>query len=122
MRGYSIMSDEERQSILSQHKSLYNGYAVGNVPSNLTPLTVANYATDQGGITVSNDGTVSTYKNHKINESKELDEIGLDDLKKGKTYKMKDIEGRERKVKYDDRIDYEMGEPHFKFTDDDENF
>ena len=69
MRGYSIMSDEERQSILQQHSSFYNGYAVGNVPSNLTPLTVYDPAGDKGGITVDNKGDVSTYKNHMVNES-----------------------------------------------------
>lgn len=77
MRGYSIMSDEERESILSQHQTIYNGYAVKNVTSNMTPLTVGDYAMDKGGITVNNNGEVSHYKNHKINESKELDEIGL---------------------------------------------
>ena len=80
MRGYSVMSDEERESILSQHKTLYNGYAVGNIPNNLTPLTVANYATDEGGITVNSNGEVSSYTNHNINESKELDEEYADDM------------------------------------------
>ena len=119
MRGYSVMSDEERESILSQHKTLYNGYAVGNIPNNLTPLTVANYATDEGGITVNSTGEVSSYTNHNINESKELDEIGLEDLKKGGKYKMKDKEGGKKDVKFVDRIDYEDGgEPHFQFGDD----
>jgi len=35
MRGYSIISDEERQAIIKQHESVYDGYAVGNVPSNM---------------------------------------------------------------------------------------
>lgn len=69
MRGYSIMSDEERQSILQQHSSFYNGYAVGNVPSNLTPLTVYDPAGDKQGINVNNRGEVNTYKNHLVNES-----------------------------------------------------
>ena len=69
MRGYSIMSDEERQSILQQHSSFYNGYAVGNVPSNLTPLTVYDPAGDKEGINVNNRGEVNTYKNHLVNES-----------------------------------------------------
>jgi hypothetical protein len=70
MRGYSIMSDEERQNIISQHKSFYNGYAVGNVPSNMTPLTVYDAAQDKGGVNVNNRGEVSQYANHKINEAK----------------------------------------------------
>lgn len=69
MRGYSIMSDEERQSILQQHSSFYNGYAVGNVPSNLTPLTVYDPARDKEGINVNNRGEVNSYKNHLVNES-----------------------------------------------------
>lgn len=70
MRGYSTMTDEERQSILQQHQTLYNGYAVGNVASNMTPLTVADYAQDKGGITVNSRGEVSKYKNFAINEAK----------------------------------------------------
>jgi len=80
MRGYSIMSDEERQSILQQHSSFYNGYAVGNVPSNLTPLTVYDPAGDKGGITVDNKGDVSTYKNHLVNESTISDESVMSEI------------------------------------------
>lgn len=69
MRGYSIISDEERQAIIKQHESVYDGYAVGNVPSNMYPITVADYATDKGGITLNNKGEVTTYKNHLVNES-----------------------------------------------------
>lgn len=71
MRGYSTMTDEERNSILQQHQTLYNGYAVGNVPSNMTPLTVGDYAQDKGGITVNSRGEVSEYKNFAINEARE---------------------------------------------------
>ena len=70
MRGYSTMTDEERQSILQQHQTLYNGYAVGNVASNMTPLTVVDYAQDKGGITVNSRGEVSEYKNFAINEGR----------------------------------------------------
>jgi hypothetical protein len=84
MRGYSIMSDEERQNIISQHKSFYNGYAVGNVPSNMTPLTVYDAAQDKGGVNVNNRGEVSQYANHQINEAKVekdlVDEIEADDM------------------------------------------
>ena len=68
MRGYSIMSDQERQDILKKHQELYNGYAVGNVPSNMTPLTVYDPAGDKQGITVTNKGNVKQYTNNKINE------------------------------------------------------
>ncbi len=68
MRGYSIMSDDERQSILKQHQTVYDGYATGNVPSNMTPLTVYDPAGDKEGVTVDNKGNVKTYTNHSINE------------------------------------------------------
>jgi hypothetical protein len=76
MRGYSIISDEERQAIIKQHESVYNGYAVGNVPSNMYPLTVADYATDKGGITINNKGEITTYKNHLVNESEVKEVMG----------------------------------------------
>jgi hypothetical protein len=68
MRGYSIMSDEDRQSILKQHATIYDGYAVGNVPTNMTPLTVYDAAGDKEGVTVDMNGNVKTYRNHGINE------------------------------------------------------
>jgi hypothetical protein len=68
MRGYSIMSDEERQQILKQHAQVYDGYAIGNVQSNMTPLTVYDAARDKQGITVDSNGNVKEYKNHNINE------------------------------------------------------
>lgn len=62
------MSDQERQDILKKHQELYNGYAVGNVPSNMTPLTVYDPAGDKEGITVTNKGDVKQYTNNRINE------------------------------------------------------
>ena len=62
------MSDQERQDILKKHQELYNGYAVGNVPTNITPLTVYDSAGDKGGITVTNKGEVKQYTNNRINE------------------------------------------------------
>ena len=62
------MSDEDRQSILKQHSTVYDGYATGNVPSNMTPLTVYDAAGDKEGITVDNLGNVKTYRNHNVNE------------------------------------------------------
>jgi hypothetical protein len=63
------MSDDERQTILKQHQTVYDGYATGNVPSNMTPLTVYDAAGDKEGITVDMNGNVKTYKNHGINEN-----------------------------------------------------
>ena len=75
MRGYSLMSDAERQSILQQHNSIYNGYAALQPKGNMTPLTVGNYAQDTGGITVNNKGEISTYKNYAINEDLGPDKV-----------------------------------------------
>lgn len=80
MRGYSTISDEERNSILQQHSSFYNGYAVGNVPNEPQPLRVDNGASDLNGVTVDNKGNVKTYQNHKINEAIETNEIEADDM------------------------------------------
>lgn len=62
------MSDEERQSILKQHSTPYDGYATGNVQSNMTPLSVYDAARDKGGITVDNRGNVKEYTNLNVNE------------------------------------------------------
>ena len=63
-----MMSDEERQQIKQQHSKVYDGYAVGNVPTNMTPLTVYDAAQDKQGVTVTANGEVKTYRNHNINE------------------------------------------------------
>ena len=68
MRGYSVMSDEDRQSILKQHSTPYDGYATGNVQSNMTPLSVYDPAGDKFGVTVDNKGNVKQYTNHNVNE------------------------------------------------------
>jgi hypothetical protein len=69
MRGFSKMSDDERQQIKQQHSKVYDGYAIGNVPSNMTPLTVYDAAQDKVGITVTNQGEVKQYTNHNVNET-----------------------------------------------------
>jgi len=76
---------EERENILDQHKKLYDGYVTKyNQESNMTPIYVQDLANDKGGITVSNKGNVTQYKNIGINESP-LDRIadGPKDLKNG---------------------------------------
>ena len=62
-------SDAEKQNILSQHNTPYDGYATlaGN-PSNLTPLTVQDFAKDKQGMTVGNNGKVQGFSNVGINE------------------------------------------------------
>ena len=68
MRNYMTISDEEKNSILQNHSAFYNGYATGNVPSNLQPLRVDNSIKDFDGVTVDNQGNVKTYTNHNVNE------------------------------------------------------
>jgi len=62
------ISDEEKNSILQNHSAFYNGYATGNVPSNLQPLRVDRSIKDFDGVTVDNQGNVKTYTNHNVNE------------------------------------------------------
>ena len=69
MRGYSTMSDEERNSILQQHSAFYNGYATGNIPSGPQPLLQDEGPSDPQGITVNNRGEVGQYRNHLVNKS-----------------------------------------------------
>jgi hypothetical protein len=124
MRGYSTMTDKERESIIKQHNQVYDGYAVGNVPSNMSPLTVYDAARDKGGITVTNLGDVRQYTNHNVNETAaknfhydeidepynfksggpmdpfreeydEFEEIDEDDVDKWKDVKNPEIEGVE---------------------------
>jgi hypothetical protein len=68
MRGFSMMSDDERNRIKQLHSTPYDGYSVGNVPTNMTPLTVYDPAQDKLGITVTSNGNVKPYHNHRINE------------------------------------------------------
>ena len=68
MRGYSTVTDKERQSIIQRHSTVYDGYATGNVQSNMTPLTVYDATKDKGGITVDNKGNVKQYTNNRIYE------------------------------------------------------
>jgi hypothetical protein len=62
------MNQAERNDILDQHKKIYDGYATQYGQSNTQPLYVQDFANDKGGITVSNKGDVTEYKNMNINE------------------------------------------------------
>lgn len=81
MRNYMTISDEEKNSILQNHSAFYNGYATGNVPSNLQPLRVDNSIKDFDGVTVDNQGNVKTYTNHNVNEVevKKDEDLGPED-------------------------------------------
>jgi hypothetical protein len=63
------MTNEERENILDQHKHVYDGYVTSYVqPEKNQPLYVQDMANDKQGITVSNKGVVTGYKNMNINE------------------------------------------------------
>lgn len=75
MRGYfglGQLSATEKQDILNQHKSLYNGYQTMQPQvSNTQPLYVYDFAGDKDGMVVNNKGEVKKYTNMGINEQVE---------------------------------------------------
>jgi hypothetical protein len=105
MRGYSTMSNEERNSILQQHSAFYNGYATGNLTLNQQPLLQDQGPADSKGITVNSRGEVSNYKNHLVNES-EVKEYVADDMD------VSDVESA---------YDFESGGPE-QFDDENNDF
>lgn len=65
------MTNEERNNILDQHKEVYDGFVTSYVqPEKNQPLYVQDLANDKQGLTVSNKGVVTGYKNMNINEMK----------------------------------------------------
>jgi hypothetical protein len=94
------MSQAEKNNILDQHKTIYDGYVTQfGQQSNTQPLYIQDYANDKGGLVVSNKGNVKSYTNFGINESHiPLDKIAdgpqdlengtvdFDDVKSGKEY------------------------------------
>lgn len=64
------MSQAEKNNILDQHKTIYDGYVTQfGQQSNTQPLYVQDYANDKTGLVVSNKGNVKSYTNIGINES-----------------------------------------------------
>ena len=65
------MTNEEKSNILDQHKTIYDGYVTSYVqPEKEQPLYTQDFANDKQGLTVSNKGVVTAYKNMGINEMK----------------------------------------------------
>jgi hypothetical protein len=79
MRGYfglGQLSANEKQDILNQHKSVYNGYQTMQPQvSNTQPLYVYDAAGDKEGFVVNNRGEVKKYTNMGINEQVETNEV-----------------------------------------------
>jgi len=78
MRGYfgiGQLSASDKQDILNQHKSVYNGYQTMQPQvSNTQPLYVYDDISDKDGFVVNNKGEVKKYTNMGINEQVELEE------------------------------------------------
>jgi hypothetical protein len=82
MKAYFLnVPNEEKQNILDQHKTVYDGYVTNFAKPNEQPLYVQDLANDKGGITVSNKGVVKRYTNMGINEN--IDEMELDGIGDG---------------------------------------
>jgi hypothetical protein len=112
MKAYFLnIPNEERNSILDQHKSIYNGYKTSYGANAEQPLFVQDLANDKGGITVNNKGEVKKYTHMKINE--EIDEMELDmigdgpmDLEAGVMDEEMYEEDTEEKPSYDVEVDF----------------
>jgi hypothetical protein len=65
------MTNEERENILDQHKTIYDGYVTSYAQQpKEQPLYTQDFANDKQGLTVNNKGVVTSYKNMGINEMK----------------------------------------------------
>ena len=65
------MTNEERDNILDQHKTIYDGYVTSYAqPEKEQRLYTQDFANDKQGLTVNNKGVVTAYKNMGINEMK----------------------------------------------------
>lgn len=65
------MTNEERDNILDQHKTIYDGYVTSYAQQpKEQPLYTQDFANDKQGLTVNNKGVVTSYKNMGINEMK----------------------------------------------------
>jgi hypothetical protein len=71
-----LMSNDEKNNILDQHKTLYSGYKTMQPQvSNTQPLYTQDFANDKGGVTVNNKGEVKRYMNMGINEQVEKESM-----------------------------------------------
>jgi hypothetical protein len=62
------MTQAEKNNILDQHKTIYDGFATQYGQPKEQPLYIQDFANDKNGITVSNKGNVKGYTNMNINE------------------------------------------------------
>lgn len=119
-------NDAEKENILNQHNTPYNGYAsLAQNPSNMTPLTVQDFAKDKQGMTVGNNGKVQGFTNVGINEQmygqrldveQDLDPKAGFDYIQGASNDVDTFEGMHKKMKEqyseeDPAYDFETGGP-----------
>ena len=65
----SNLSSQEKEDILKQHRTLYDGYrTLQPHVNNEQPLYVQDFAKDKGGVVMNNRGEVKAYTNFGINE------------------------------------------------------
>lgn len=110
-------SDSEKENILKQHQTQYDGYATLNTTNNLTPLTVQDFAKDKLGMTVGNNGKVQGFSNMGINEqmygqrldvTQDLDPKAGFDYVEGSSNDIDTFEGMHKKL----YKEYEMEEQY----------
>jgi hypothetical protein len=121
MKSYFLnIPNEERQNILNQHKTVYDGYVTNNITSSEQPLYVQDFANDKGGITVNNKGEVKPYTNVGINE--DIDEMELDMIGDGPMDFESGVFDEEMTEEDDMEIDLKKKKPSYdidiEFTDE----
>ena len=121
MKSYFLnIPNEERQNILDQHKTVYDGYVTNNITSSEQPLYVQDLANDKGGITLNNKGEVKSYTNVGINEN--IDEMELDMIGDGPMDFESGVFDEEISEEDEMEIDLEKNEPSYEidvdFTDE----
>jgi len=83
----SRLSQDEKNDILAQHRTLYDGYrTIQSSVSNEQPLYVQDFAKDKVGAVVNNKGVVKPYTNMGINEQVQkdvCDECGSREMSEG---------------------------------------
>lgn len=128
-------SDAEKENILSQHNTPYDGFAtLSRNPSNITPLTVQDFAKDKQGMTVGNNGKVQGFSNVGINEQmygqrldveQDLDPKAGFDYVQGDSNDEDTFEGMHKNLYKKDKVkeQYDEEDPAYDFdTDGPEEF
>jgi hypothetical protein len=113
-------SDSEKENILKQHQTQYDGYATLNkTQSNMSPLTVQDFAKDKLGMTVGNNGKVQGFSNVGINEqmygqkldvTQDLDPKAGFDYIQGSSNDIDTFEGMHKKLYKENEVEEQYDE------------